>query len=167
MVTMRTDWNRNKATLVKSLLENYEVRCVLLHEYANLLYPFAMPIQLLVMDDQVDRAIAILTGDFDRAADIETREAADETSAGSISHKEVADRNPWKLLMLAFYVLLPAVCVLQTKYPVFVSFTWRVRREIAAVNVLHFIGWLEVTVAVVLIAAYVHLWRSSLESRGE
>ena len=69
--------------------------------------------------------------------------------------------------MLAFYVLLPAVCVLQTKYPVFVSFTWRVRREIAAVNVLHFIGWLEVTVAVVLIAAYVHLWRSSLESRGE
>jgi hypothetical protein len=88
MVTMRTDWNRNKATLVKSLLENYEVRCVLLHEYASLLYPFAMPIQLLVMDDQVDRAIAILTGDFDRAADIETREAADETSAGSISHKK-------------------------------------------------------------------------------
>jgi len=81
------------------------------------------------MDDQVDRAIAILTGDFDRAADIETREQL--TNFGwEHSHKEVADRNPWELLMLAFYVLLPAVCVLQTKYPVFVSFTWRVRREL-------------------------------------
>ncbi len=162
---MRTDWNRNKATLVKSLLENYEVRCVLLHEYANLLYPFAMPIQLLVMDDQVDRAIAILTGDFDRAADIETREAADETSAGSISHKEVADRNPWELLMLAFYVLLPAVCVLQTKYPVFVSFTWRVRREIAAVNVLHFLSWLAVGFAAVLVGLYFRVRRSSVKSQ--
>ena len=67
MVTVRTDWNRNKAALAKTLLENFEIRCVLLHEYANLLYPFAMPIQLLVMNDQVDRAIGILTGDLDRA----------------------------------------------------------------------------------------------------
>ena len=81
---------------------------MLLHEYANLLYPFAMPIQLLVMNDQVDRAIAILTGDLDRAAEIETREADDETPAGSISPQGVADRNPWELLMLAFYVVLPA-----------------------------------------------------------
>ena len=167
MVTVRTDWNRNKAALAKTLLENFEIRCVLLHEYANLLYPFAMPIQLLVMNDQVDRAIAILTGDLDRAAEIETREADDETPAGSTSPQGVVDRNPWEPLMLAFYVLLPAVCVLQTKYPVFVRFSWRVRREIAAVNVLHFIGWLEVTVGVVLIVTYVRLWRSSLESRGE
>jgi hypothetical protein len=161
MLTVRTDWNRNNAILIKSFLENYEVQCVLVHEYANLLYPFAMPIRLLVADDQVDRAIAILTGDFDRAAEIETAEAAGETVTGSISPKQLDDRNPWELLVVAFYILLPAACVLQTKYPVFVKFTWRIRREIAAVTVFHFIGWLEAIVAAILVVTYVRLWRSS------
>jgi hypothetical protein len=161
MLTVRTDWNRNNAILIKSFLENYEVQCVLGHEYANLLYPFAMPIRLLVADDQVDRAMAILTGDFDRAAEIETAEAAGETVAGSISPKQLDDRNPWELLVIAFYIFLPAACVLQTKYPVFVKFTWQIRREIAAVTVFHFIGWLEAIVAAVLVVTYVRLWRSS------
>jgi hypothetical protein len=67
--------------------------------------------------------------------------------------------------MLAFYVLLPAVCVLQTKYPVFVSFTWRVRREIAAVNVLHFLSWLAVGFAAVLVGLYFRVRRSSVKSQ--
>jgi hypothetical protein len=161
MLTVRTDWNRNNAILIKSFLENYEVQCVLVHEYANLLYPFAMPIRLLVADDQVDRAIAILTGDFDRAAEIETAEAAADAGARSISPKEVASRNPWELLVVAFYIFLPAACVLQTKYPVFLKFTWRIRREIAAVTVFHFIGWLEAILATVLVVTYVRIWRSS------
>src|SRR5437588_9014868 len=110
MVTVRTDWNRNKAALAKTLLENFEIRCVLLHEYGNLLYPFAMPIQLLVMNDQVDRAIAILTGDLDRAAEIETREADDETPAGSISRQGVAERIHWEIVMLVFIICLYALC---------------------------------------------------------
>jgi hypothetical protein len=57
MVTVRTYSNPNQAALAKSLPGNYEIPCALLHEHANVLYPLAMPVRLLVEDGQADLAM--------------------------------------------------------------------------------------------------------------
>lgn len=73
MVPIRTYWNSVEAVLEKSPLENYDVSCVLLYENANLYRraPLAMPIRLVVEDDQADWARYILTGDFEAAAKVD------------------------------------------------------------------------------------------------
>ena len=74
MVTVRTYWSRDRAVMAKLLLEEYDVSCALIHENANNFYPFAMPVRLIVTEDQVDRAIRILDGnlaDIDEAAENE------------------------------------------------------------------------------------------------
>ena len=113
MVTVRTYWNPHTAALAKSLLEDYEIPCALLHENANLFYPFAMPVRLLVEDDQADRAIQILNGNLEKAEEIETSEDPDETSINSNIAPEIPNQNPWELLVLAFYLVVPAICILQ------------------------------------------------------
>jgi hypothetical protein len=161
MVTIRTYWSLAEAALAKSLLDNYEIPAALLDENASLYNrgaQFAVPVRLVVDETEVERAAHILNAEFEKADEIELR--ADATSMSS-GEPENANRNPWELLVVAFYILLPAACVLQTKYPVFVKFTWRIRREIAAVTVFHFIGWLEAILATVLVVTYVRIWRSS------
>src|SRR6266446_502103 len=98
MVTVRTYWNRHTAALAKSLLDDYEIPCALLHENANLFYPFAMPVRLLVGDNQADRAIQILNGNLEKAVEIEVSEAANEISVDNETAREIANRNPWELL---------------------------------------------------------------------
>jgi hypothetical protein len=73
MIAIRVYWNPAEAALEKSLLDNYEVACSLFHENANLYgrAPMAMPIRLVVPDDQADWAICILNGNFEAAAEFE------------------------------------------------------------------------------------------------
>jgi hypothetical protein len=61
MIAIRVYWNPAEAALEKSLLDNYEVACGLFYENANLYgrAPMAMPIRLVVRDDQADSAICI------------------------------------------------------------------------------------------------------------
>lgn len=166
MVTIRTYSNPTTAGLAKSLLDNYEIPCALLHEHANLLYPLAMPVRLLVEDDQVDRAIQILDGNLEEVEEIETSEAAHEISVDSETSREIANRNPWELLVLAFYFLVPGICVLRMKYPAAVAVSRRLRREIAAATIIHFLGWLAIGFALFLIATYFRVRRSSLKFQG-
>ena len=58
MIAIRTYWNPAEAALGKTLLDNYEVACALFHENANLYgrAPMAMPIRLVVREDQADWA---------------------------------------------------------------------------------------------------------------
>jgi hypothetical protein len=166
MVTVRTYSNPTTAGLAKSLLDNYEIPCALLHENANLLYPFAMPSRLLVDDDQADRAIEVLNGNMERAAAIESSEDADETSIDLEIPTEVANQNPWELLALAFYLLLPAICVLRTKFPTLATGS-RARYFIARATVTQFLSWLAVLFAAVLIVLYFLVRRSSLKLQSE
>ena len=164
MVTVRTYSNSHAATLAKSLLDNYEIPCALLHENANLLYPFAMPIRLMVADDQADRAIQILNGNLEKAEEIETSEAGNEISADSETAPEIANRNPWELLVLAFYLLVPAICVLGMKLPTLAAGS-RARYYIARATVTQFLSWLAVLFAVALVVLYFRVRRSSLNDR--
>jgi hypothetical protein len=73
MIAIRVYWNPAEAALEKSVLDNYEVACALFHENANLYgrAPMAMPIRLVVRDDQAEWAVCILNGNFEAAAEFE------------------------------------------------------------------------------------------------
>src|SRR5256885_6554337 len=104
MVTARTYWNLAEAALAKTLLDNYEISCALLDENAGCYIPgqVAVPIRLIVDENEVDLAICILNNDFDKAAEIEGAEEGEEVER-PLSPEKV-NRNPWELLMLAFYL---------------------------------------------------------------
>jgi hypothetical protein len=161
---VRTYLNLDRAALAKSLLDDYGIFCALVHENAHLYGggPWAMPIQLLVDENQAEWALRILGGDVDAGAELETSPRNDWWAAESETPIEVAKNNPWELLTIAMFFLLPAVCVLTIKYPAIVALGPRARGAIAAVSVLHFLGWLAVVFAVSLVAAYIYLRRSSI-----
>jgi hypothetical protein len=167
MVTVRTYWNPAEAALEKSVLDNYEIPCALLHENANLYAraQFAVPIRLIVDEDQAARAIHILNGDLEKAAEIEVSEEAAETSIESTMPSQISNQNPWELLVVAFYFLLPALCVLGTKYPTVVPTSSRGRYLIARATVTHFLSWLATVFAIVLVVLYFRVRRSSVKSQ--
>jgi hypothetical protein len=103
---------------------------------------------------------------MERAAAIESREDADETSIDLEIPTEVANQNPWELLVLAFYLLLPAICVLRTKFPMLATGS-RARYFIARATVTQFLSWLAVLFAAVLIVLYFLVRRSSLKLQSE
>jgi len=51
MIAIRAYWSQAEAALAKSVLDNYEIPCALLHENANLYgrAPFAMPVRLVAV----------------------------------------------------------------------------------------------------------------------
>jgi len=169
MVTVRTYWSLAAAALAKSVLDNYEIDCTLLDENAsryNTGAQFAVPIRLVIGDDEATRAIYILNGDFEKAAELETAKANDQALPAAAATIEKANRNPWELLMIAFYLALPAICLLRTHFPTDVTGRWA-RYFIARASVAHFLSWLTLFFARVLIVSYFRVRRSSLESRGE
>jgi hypothetical protein len=160
VVTVRTFWNLAEAALTKSLLDDYGVFCALIHENAHLYgrAPFAMPVRLQVAEDQAEQAIQILSGHPERAAEIEM------TATASLPLDDAAPpltrSNPWELLMIAFYFLLPGICMLQMEYPATASNSLIVRRGIAAVAVAHLLGWSAVIFVGFLLALYFYALRS-------
>jgi hypothetical protein len=163
MVTLCTYWKPVEAALAKSILDNYDIFCALAHENANLYGggPLAMPIRLLVDEDQTGRAICFLHGNVEAAAEIELRTRIAASGPEVDSSREIANANPWELLVIAFYYFLPGICALQTKYPTVIAENQlKTRREIAAVTVFHFLGWLGLVFAIALVAIYFYLSRS-------
>jgi len=166
MVTVRSYWSTVEAGLAKSLLDDYEIFCVLADENTNRYAgaPFAVPIRLLVREDQADQAIRILSGDLEAQPQLNREVDRESWSTDMLAvNREGSDGNPWELLVVAFLFLVPGLCVLQTKYPVFVTISSRIRREIAAVTIIHFLGWLGIGFAAVLVATYFRVLRSSPE----
>jgi hypothetical protein len=166
MVTVRTYWSPAAAGLAKSVLDNYEIPCALLDENANLSArgaQFAVPVRLVVDEAYAARAIHILNGDLEKAAETEVEE---ETPGASIeSGPETANRNPWELLVLAFYLLVPAIFILRTKYSDVIAKNSWTRYVVARARIGHFLSWLAILVAIVLVVAYFQVRRSSLKSQ--
>jgi len=156
VVTVRIYLNLVQAQLAKSLLDDYGIFCALWHENAHLYgrAPFAVPVRLCVDEDQAEQAIHILAGDFERLAQIE-KDAESATPAG-ITAGGLRDRAPWELLAIAYYFLLPAICVLQIRYPV-VGTSVRARYVITRLTVAHFFGWLAIAFAALLIVTYFYV----------
>ena len=166
MVTVRTCWNPTEAVLAKSVLDNYEIPCALLDEHANLSArgaQFAVPTRLVVDEAYATRAMHILNGDLEKAGEIEVGEKATETLIEGVP--EAANRNPWELLILAFYLLVPAIFVLRTKYSDVIEKSSWTRYVVARAKIAHFLSWVALLVAVVLVLAYFQVRRSSLRSQ--
>jgi len=163
MIAIRTHWNSAEAALEKTLLDNYEVPCALLYENANLYGRalLAMPIRLVVRDDQADWAMCILNGDFEAAAKLEQIPKGMSPQRSESSLPGLPEARPWELLVIAFYFFLPAICFLRTDYPTKFSYNRAVRAEIAAVTVAHFLGWLAIAFALLLLALFRRISRSS------
>jgi len=168
MVTVRTYWSLAEAAFAKTLLDNYEIPCALLDENAGNYItgqPFAVPIRLVVDEKQVDRAICILNNDFEKAAEIES--AGEGEVVERPPYLGTVNRNPWELLVLAFYFLVPAIFILGTRYPNIVPTSSWNRYVIAAVSVTHFLGWLAILAAVGLVLTYFQVRRSSRKSQTD
>ena len=64
MLTLKRYWNPTEAALDRTLLANYNVFCSLFDEHVNALGYFnAMPIRLMVADEQLERAGRLLETD--------------------------------------------------------------------------------------------------------
>jgi hypothetical protein len=158
MITVRTYWKPADAALAKSVLDDYEILCALIHENANIycLAPMAIPVRLQVHESEAGQAVQILSGNVDALAEIEAQ-PTEEAPAGA----------PWELLVVAFYLLPSALCFIQTKYPSRSLNELTARRGIAAVDIAHFLGWLGLIFAVLLILLYPYVVRSAIgESNG-
>ena len=120
-----------------------------------------MPIRLVVRDDQADWARCILNGDFEAAEKLEQTPAEMPPEGSESPLPGLPEVRPWELLIIAFYFFLPAICFLRTDYPAKFSYNRAVRGEIAAVTVAHFLGWLAIAFALLLLALFRRISRSS------
>jgi hypothetical protein len=120
MVTLRTYSNPAEAAIAKSLLDDHKIFCSLADENVNLYGggPLAMPIRLLVAEDQAEEAARILKTkgpklpeDFDPGT---TNERPSEK--GNINQEILAEvrrlhhTSLW-MLLLAVSVLVIVVCI--------------------------------------------------------
>jgi len=171
MVTVRAFSNQAQAALAKSVLDDHNIVCALADEAAHLLTgaQFAMPVRLLVPEEQAEEAARIL--------DYGGRDLPDGQSAGvplSTDEGEAGD-NPWEILAFAFVLALPGVGLLVQKSNLLMQmprgmdfFHSAVYRSIRRSDILvispgdaHLLGGIVVAVALALVALYFHLRRAA------
>ena len=156
MVTVRTYWSPAEAALAKSLLDNYEIPCALLDENSSVYSrggQFAVPVRLTVNESEIDRAICLLNGDFEKAVEPDIGDTVNEPPIEDSVANENANRNPWELLVVAFYFSLPAICLIFTRFPVDVAGRWG-RYYIARATITQFLSWVGFAFALLLVAMY-------------
>jgi hypothetical protein len=166
MVTVRTYFNLIQAHLEKSLLDDYEIFCDLWDENAHYIPAvFAIPVRLVVADGQAEAAILALRNDLDPLAEylepVSEEEPTSAEIAQSLKQAAAENRNPWELLAVAYYFFAPALCFLQIRYPKFVEASGFRGYLIAKVTIAHFLGWVAVAVAMLLVVTYFHMRRVS------
>jgi tetratricopeptide (TPR) repeat protein len=118
MVTLRTYSNAAEAAMAKSLLDNHDIFCRLADENVNLYGggPLAMPIRLLVAEDQAGEAERILktrgpelSEDFDPGTVNETARQKGDINQQILSElRGLHHTNQW-IVFLAIVILLIAV----------------------------------------------------------
>src|SRR4029077_19627273 len=109
MVTIRAYSNPAEAAMAKSLLDSHDIFCRLADENVNLLGggPLAMPIRLLVAEDQAEEAARILetkgpelSEDFDVGVDPSlSKEPLDMNEQILSELREFHATNRWILLL--------------------------------------------------------------------
>jgi len=167
VVTVRTYLNVFQAQLAKSLLDDYEIFCVLWDENAHIIRaPFAIPVRLAVADAHAEAATLILHDNVEGLAQY-LEHFSDRELIGSDTVELIEwpaeNANPWELLVAAYYFFVPGVIFLQIRYPSLPKSTSFISYLIARVTVAHFLGWIAIIFAASLIAAYFHTWRREPE----
>jgi hypothetical protein len=170
MITVRTFWSPAQAGLAKSVLDNYEIPCALLDENAscyNMGQQVAVPIRLVVEDEDATRAISVLNADFEKAGELDASDKNNDVSIEQAADVEKMNRNPWELLTLAFYLLLPAICILFVPVPTLVTKSSWTQYLIAGTKVAHLLSWLSIILATLLVGFYFRVRQSSAKSRNK
>jgi tetratricopeptide (TPR) repeat protein len=121
MVTLRTYSNPAEAAMAKSLLDDHKILCSLADENVNLYGggPLAMPIRLMVAEDQAEEAARILetkgpelSDDFDPGPVIETQKKEEDINEQILSElRGLHHTNQW-ILLIAVTVLVISVYLL-------------------------------------------------------
>jgi hypothetical protein len=119
MVTLRAFTTPAEAALAKTLLDDHGIVSSLADENSYLYGGayLAMPVRLLVAEEQLEEAARILSNppdglNVEPAVEKEIAEAASELR----QKEEQSVNNPWQLLALAFMVAIPGVMLLAEKY---------------------------------------------------
>jgi tetratricopeptide (TPR) repeat protein len=120
MVTLCTYSNPAEAALAKSLLNDHKIFCSLADENVNLYGggPLAMPIRLLVAEEQAEEAARILktkgpglSDDFDPGTANEKPSQKEDTNQQILSEvRKLHHISQW-MLLLAISILVIAVCL--------------------------------------------------------
>jgi len=160
MVTLRTYLNPAQAALDKTLLDRNEIFCAIADQNANLYGggPFAMPVRLLVVEEQGEKADWILKNSKQLSAE-EQASALDTFPAQPAKEErqeERANNNPWEILAIGSLFFFPGVCLLLQTRPA----SMRRGRTMLPVSVLHGAGWLAIVVGLSFTFLYFYTRRS-------
>jgi len=186
MLTLGTYLNLIEAGLAKSFLDDHDVFCSLFDENAHLYggAPFAMPIRLVVVDAQFQKAARVLAdarrsiaenGD-ETAAPFDQETVSEEVDQEMLAEDQqesvqegVGNNYPWEILAIAYLFLVPGLGFLLEKRPLILvarRSRWRPIMSIVLSPVeVHFVGALLITAALLLTLFYFHMRR--LIARGE
>jgi putative signal transducing protein len=177
VLTLGTYLNLIEAGLVKSFLEAHDIFCRLFDENAHLYggAPFAMPVRLLVIDAQFERAARILADARRLVPEDENITAIprDQETISEIDYETVEDQpqgfeerlgsnNPWEILAIAYLFFVPGLGFLLENRSLIL--TWRVHWRPAAFIVLsplelHLAGALLIIAALFLMLLYFYMRR--------
>jgi len=172
MVTLRAYSNPAEAALAKSLLDNNNIACTLTDENAHLYggAPLAMPVRILVADEQVEIADHVLRNADKGAAAFDSLPNGE---AQDLRQRSPATNNPWEILALALLLSVPGVELLLQKHELVlvarrgdrVSRNWIITFSPPTV---HLFGALVITAALSLTFLYFYVRREIMrESRAE
>jgi hypothetical protein len=109
MVTLRTYLNPTQALLDKTLLDSSEIFRAIADQNANLYGggPFAMPVRLLVAEEQAEEADRILKNS-DQLSPEEQVSTFPAEPAREERQEERGNNNPWEILAKRPYFSSPA-----------------------------------------------------------
>jgi tetratricopeptide (TPR) repeat protein len=123
MVTIRTYSNAAEAAMAKSLLDSNDIFCRLADENANLYGggPMAMPIRLLVAEDQAEKASRILESkgpelpdDFDPGIDQNLAKGANSVNERILSElRGLSGKHQWTMLLSVAVLILAVYLVIE------------------------------------------------------
>jgi Putative prokaryotic signal transducing protein len=139
VVTLRTYSNPAEAALAKSLLDDHNIVCSLADENAYFYggAPFAMPVRIVVADEQAEEADRVLKNadrsfaGFNSTPDggvQETIETVGQERPPGREHQlavqSLAKNNPWEILVIAALLLVPSLGLLLQKHGLILA-AWR------------------------------------------
>ncbi|MFL6513800.1 MAG: DUF2007 domain-containing protein [Chthoniobacterales bacterium] len=173
MLTLKRYWNPTEAALDRTLLANYNVFCSLFDEHVNALGYFnAMPVRLMVADEQLERAGRLLI--YAKSCDVPDDEvaAADDQAAIVILDEKIFgeeppsdDRiqsvernNPWEILALAYLFLIPGAGFLLERLPLLIFAGGRRGNRFLHLSTfdVHLLGSALICIGAALVASYVY-----------
>lgn len=172
MVTLRAFSNPAEAALAKSLLDDHGIVSSLADENSYLYGGayLAMPVRLVVAEEQLEEAARILSDPPDglHVAPAVQKQIAQASSELS-NEQDETDNNPWQLLVIALLVAIPGVVLLAQSQDLLLLVVRGRRYSTAAIPPIttHVVGLMFLAVSGLLVFLYFYVRRDiARESEG-